>query len=304
MKKYDNINWNELVKEYVETNISLTKMSEKYNIGRWTLTDRFKKLGVDIVNRQNEVKFNNKIFDKIDTEEKAYWLGFIYADGYIDSTRNLFEISLKGSDKSHLDKFNIFMEHKDLNHTKLGKAKCGEIEYERCRWSITDKHLWNVLNSYGCTPNKSLTLKFPDENIFADYSLIRHFIRGYFDGDGCFSRHINPKNVFPVVSIIGTPEFLDSIKSYINIECFKGKDKRWKRNTEYLRFNKKEGIDFINYIYSNCSIYLDRKYKLFNFFKNGSRLPQEWSKLLQTENGEVCDGNPVLSSETKESEPV
>lgn len=305
MKKYDNINWNELANEYLETGISLTKMSEKYNIGRWTITDRFKKLGIDIVNRQNELKFDNTVFDFIDSEEKAYWLGFIYADGYLDSSRNLFELSLKGSDKSHLDKFNKFMKHRDSNHVKIGEVKCKDSLCERCRWSITDKHLWNVLNSYGCTPNKSLTLNFPSENIFENKSLIRHFIRGYFDGDGYLSRHICSKIVSPLIGIIGTQEFLNSLETYISdINSTRAKDKRWKGNTEFIRFNKENGIKFINYIYSNCSIYLDRKYKLFNFFKNGSRSLQEWNELLQTENGEGCDANPVLNSETKESESM
>ena len=56
MKNYNNINWENLAKEYLETGISLTKMSQKYEIGRWTLTDRFKKLGINIVNKQNELK--------------------------------------------------------------------------------------------------------------------------------------------------------------------------------------------------------------------------------------------------------
>lgn len=184
MKNYDNIDWKKLAKEYLETGISLTKMSEKYEISRSILTNRFKKLGVEIVNRQNEVKFDESVFDLIDSEEKAYWLGFIYADGYIDANKFIFEISLKGSDKEHLEKFNKFMKHKDKNHVKISNSKCGDKCFERCRWYVSNKHLWNILNSYGCTPNKSLTLEFPNFLIFKYDHLIRHFIRGYFDGDG------------------------------------------------------------------------------------------------------------------------
>ena len=49
---------------------------------------------------------------------------------------------------------------------------------------LNSPHLVETLISYGCTPRKSLTLKFPDFNIFKSQSLINHFIRGYFDGDG------------------------------------------------------------------------------------------------------------------------
>lgn len=298
------INFSELALEYRSGNISLTKMEQKYGISRQTLSRRFKKLGIDIVNKQNELKFDNTVFDSIDNEEKAYWLGFIFADGYISSTNNTFEISLKGSDKEHLDKFNKFMKHKDRNHVKLGKVKCGESIYDRCRWSITNKHLWNTLNSYGCTPNKSTTLQFPLITIFKYDHLVRHFIRGYFDGDGCFSRYLHKTIVSPHIELLGTPEFLNMIEKYSNIFGKRGKDKRWKNNTEYVNFSLKEGVAFINYIYKDSKIYLDRKYKLYQFFKQGSRSLQEWNELLQTENGEICDDNPVLSSETKGSEPV
>lgn len=311
MKKYNNINWEKLANEYLEGEISLTKMSEKYNIGRWTLTDRFKKLGIDIVNKQNELKFDNTVFDSIDTEEKAYWLGFIFADGYITSyeevtqkSRYLLEISLKGSDKHHLDKFNSFMKHKNKNQVKIEKATCGNSETTRCRWYVANKHLWEILNSYGCTPKKSLTLKFPNKEIFKDESLIRHFIRGYFDGDGCLSRHLSKHTVIPIVEVIGTPEFLNFIEKYSNIYGSRSKDKRWKHNTEYIKFRKEDAIKFINYIYNNSNIYLDRKHRLYEFFKDGSRSLQEWNELLQTENGEVCDDNPVLNSEIKKSESV
>ena len=64
---------------------------------------------------------------------------------------------------------------------------------------FANKYFWNILNSYGCTPRKSLTLKFPDRDIFKSSDLIRHFIRGYFDGDGCFSRYIYSHTVTPRV---------------------------------------------------------------------------------------------------------
>ena len=297
MKNYDNIDWKELAKEYLETGISLTKMSEKYEISRSILTNRFKKLGVEIVNRQNEVKFDESVFDLIDSEEKAYWLGFIYADGYIDANKFIFEISLKSSDKEHLEKFNKFMKHKDKNHVKISNSKCRDKCFERCRWYVSNKHLWNILNSYGCTPNKSLTLEFPNFLIFKYDHLIRHFIRGYFDGDGSFSRYLLKTCVNPHIQIIGTHAFLTKILECSQLNGRFGKDKRWKNNTEYIEFDKENGIKFINYIYDNCNIYLDRKYKLYQFFKQGSRSLQEWNELLLGKNGESCEANAVVNSE-------
>lgn len=70
------------------------------------------------------------------------------------------------------------MKHENDN-VKMGYVNCEGKRCERCRWWITDKHLWKTLNKYGCTPRKSLTLQFPNENIFKSKDLIRHFIRGW-----------------------------------------------------------------------------------------------------------------------------
>ena len=204
------------VDEYVvnlDNNPSLTKIGEKYGIERHSFSRRLKELGITVINHQNKTKFNEHIFDVIDDEEKAYWLGFIFADGYISNSGNKFELSLKVSDMSHLEKFNLFMEG-NKNKVKINKVTCGKVICERCRWSISNKHLRETLISLGCVPNKSLILKFPDKSIFSDESLIRHFIRGYVDGDGCLSWR-NKEHTIPSISILGTEHFLEGCKKYI-----------------------------------------------------------------------------------------
>lgn len=173
---------------------SITKIASKYKIDRTALSNRLKELGYEVINHQNKLLFDETMFDSIDTEEKAYWLGFWYADGYLDSRPlNLntkpkygLELSLKGSDFTHLEKFNTFMKH-SKNIVKISETKCGTTICKRCRWIVTNKHLWQTLNSLGCTPKKSLVISFPDSSIFKSPNLIKHFIRGYWDGDGCLS---------------------------------------------------------------------------------------------------------------------
>lgn len=144
--------------------------------------------------------------------------------------------------------------------------------------------MWNILNNYGCTPNKSLTLKFPDESIFADKSLIRHFIRGYFDGDGCITRHIGKNTVSLVTNILGTYNFLNSLEQQCNFPAnsiIKRKDKRHSDPIYSLNFSKSQSLQFIHFIYDDANIYLDRKYKLYQFFKDtGSRSKKEFLELL------------------------
>lgn len=305
-----NLDFEQLAFEFQTTNISLTKMAKREGTTRQTLAKHFKDLGIEIVNKQNKVKFNECIFDKIDTEEKAYWLGFIFADGSIGSTPlqenkksvYTFELSLKGDDFEHLNKFNAFVGYKG-NNVKISDSKCNEKIFKRCRWQIANKHLWNTLNNLGCTPCKSLTLEFPNESIFESRDLIKHFIRGYFDGDGCFTRHIHNTIVTPAISILGTPEFLSKIKEIIPCHSNYRHDKRHTKQTIILEFSKEESIKFINYLYEDANIYLDRKYKLYEFFKNGSRSVKEFTELQLGNIGETPEmDNTEINSEFKESE--
>lgn len=277
-----NLDWEKLAFEFQTTDISLTQMGNREKVDRRTLSKHFKELGIEVINKQNRSKFNEHIFDSIDTEEKAYWLGFIFADGTINSSpiregvKSIygFELSLGIKDLKHLEKFKKFIEYnKDLL-----------VDNNRCRFSIANKHFWTTLNNLGCTPNKSLTLKFPN----ISENLIRHFIRGYFDGDGCITRYVNIHTVTPRVTVLGTEDMLNNIIKYSNTISQLKHDKRHSKEIFHLDWNKENSIKFINYIYNNSTIYLDRKYKLYNFFKKGSRSVEEFTELLETNIGEDC----------------
>lgn len=293
-----NIDWENLAFEFQTTPISLTEMGKREKIDRRTIAKHFKELGIKIVNKQNCAKFDENIFDNIDSEDKAYWLGFIFADGYISSSPLRdgvkkyynFEISLGIKDLNHLEKFKTFMRY-DKNLI---------IDDHRCRFVIANKHLWNTLNAYGCTPNKSLILKFP--NLSND--LIRHFIRGFFDGDGCITRQVNHLTVSPRISLLGTKDVLEKILHHSNTNATFRHDTRHSEETLTLDWNKEQGIKFINYIYNNSNVYLDRKYALYQFFKQGSRSVEEFTELSSGNIGGTPEmGNTEISLESKKSEP-
>jgi hypothetical protein len=222
----------------------------------------------------NKLNVNSNVFDIIDNEEKAYWLGFVYADGNIRDTESLYkrtgknhytiEVSLKSSDINHLNKFRKFLEAE----TTVKVSKVGDRS-ERCRLSLSDKHLWNILNSYGCVPNKSLKLKFPNKEIFLHESLIRHFIRGYVDGDGCIS-YKNKSHDKMSLSVLGTKHFLDNIQ--LNLPLEKVNKLRLIKNIYCLTFNDYRGYYVSKYLYSNAIIYLERK---FQKYKEYCRLYEE-----------------------------
>ena len=104
------------IEEYINTSIyerSISSLADKYGINRKTIIKYLKERNIEITNTHNKTPFNENFFDIIDTEEKAYWLGFLYADGFITSKDNKIGLSLSIKDIDHLAKYN-----KSLNYSK------------------------------------------------------------------------------------------------------------------------------------------------------------------------------------------
>lgn len=211
--------------------------------------------GIDVYSRKSHV--NDKIFENIDTEEKAYWLGFLYADGCVHRFKNSYkvELTLQESDLEHLLKFKNFIDWKE--NPKYREAQ------KAYRVSFGSRKVAEDLISLGCVPNKSLILTFPDK---VPDSLIQHFIRGYFDGDGSIHLIQNKHSVTPDVRILGTKEFLRTLltKLQINTASIK-KCKHNSSNNYYVKFNKDDSYKFLNYIYKDALIYLQRKFDKYVF---------------------------------------
>lgn len=197
--------------------------------------------------------FNQDFFETIDTEEKAYWLGFIAADGCINKTKNSFRmiLALKNSDYDHLLKFK-----KSLminNDPRLRSQRDRNIFH----YSLYSKKLYNDLLDKGIIERKSLILE-PPKNV--PDNLIRHWIRGYFDGDGCISK-VKTRNNRLVISILGTLKVLEYIKEFSNL------DRRIynhsKSSVKLLMASSNKALNFCHFIYDNSIIYLERKYSLF-----------------------------------------
>ena len=121
-------------------------------------------------------QFNHNYFKTIDTEEKAYILGFLYADGY-NSDKQVVIAQLE-QDVDILEKINKALDADNQIKRKLQSTNNKTV----CQLYYSSIDMCADLTNLGCFRNKSLACTFPT---FLDKSLIRHFIRGYFDGDGC-----------------------------------------------------------------------------------------------------------------------
>lgn len=263
------------IEEYQKTAVydrSIAKLSLKYGINKKTLTKYLKQRNVEIISNGNKSEFNRDFFDIIDTEEKAYWLGFMYADGYIEQNKYSVGLSLSIKDIEHLKKYNKALNYaRGLNISEthqFGSSehtnKKGETLY-MVSTIITDRQLWEGLNSKGCVPNKSLILTFPDESIFVNKKLIFDFIRGYVDGDGSLGVYPHSKTnptLEESLLIVGTKPFLEGVQKYLG-KGFLMQKPNCNENTYRLGYSTTKANKAATLLYKHATIYLERKYNIY-----------------------------------------
>ena len=200
--------------------------------------------------------FNENMFERIDTEEKAYWLGFLFADGSMSNKKRAsLELSLQLSDSSHIEKFIKFLQCDRFVKT----------DNFRCRFSVSSKKIYNDLTLLGCTSTKSFTIQFPKLNS----DLIRHFIRGYFDGDGSIVKSKKEDMYYTSVSLCsGSSDFIKQIiiefNQHTNSHCKQTGYKRPNAELYIICLKNTLCIKFLNWLYQDASIYLNRKYDRYN----------------------------------------
>lgn len=206
---------------------------------------------------------NESYFETIDTESKAYWLGFLFADGCVRkihdkngrSKGGSVELTLKAADKYHIQNF---LDDISSNAPISDKeVTLNGNKYLAVRTVVSSIKMVTDLIKQGCVENKSLVL-VPPSNIPDE--LVHHFVRGYFDGDGCVAFY--PQRYGYRYSVLGTKEILQYIIEQADIKDFSAiRDFEHKKCFELI-IQSKAGVEkFHNYIYSDKTIYLERKYQ-------------------------------------------
>lgn len=288
---------NIIINEYLNTpekQRSLTQLQRKYGVRRQTIAEWLKDRGYVVVNQQNRLRVDEHVFDVIDTEEKAYWLGFMYADGNISSERHRLEMNLSITDIDHMEKFRKFLkletEIRVDNQSDTGRFKC--------RLSVRNKNLWQQLNDKGCVPAKSLILTFPKEEFFANKNLIYDFIRGYCDGDGSLGLYTTRDGKTKTeISFVGTFEFLNGLQSFLEISGYirNKSSNNWKNKAYDLKYSGAKARQVARLLYENSNVYMDRKYKIY---ENFCRFEEESSS--RTKSSKISrrwDANTEVTSE-------
>ena len=245
-----------IINKYLNENYTLKQLGKEFNCSYPTIRNLLNKHKIKSRGNKQGYPRDEFYFNKIDTEEKAYWLGFLYADGCVHS--NNYEISVNITDKEHIEKFKTAIKAFNHNITEIQDKRFqnAKILYQ---FSIKDKQLHQDLIKWGCIPQKSLLInKIP--NIPRDY--VSHFLRGYFDGDGSL-HYLRGTNNYRI-SFVGTKDFLNDIQKELQTNVSLQSNIAGKAYV--LQIAGRRQIErILNYLYNNSkeNNRLNRKYQKY-----------------------------------------
>lgn len=246
-----------IVDKYVNCNYTLKQLGREFSCSYGTIRNLLNKQGINSRGNKQGYPRNELYFHSINTPEKAYWLGFMCADGCVHSQRN--EISLNITDLEHLEKFKAAIGA--INHKititqdqRFPKAK------KLYQLSIKDAQLWKDLNKWRREPQKTSKInRIP--NIPKDY--VSHFLRGYFDGDGSLHYLASTNNYR--ISFLGNKPFLEEVRNILNVPKISIAQDRDKNIYQLQISGRKQVVRILNYLYqdSDSKMRLNRKYNKY-----------------------------------------
>jgi hypothetical protein len=259
MRKLKDLSDSEKLEIINQRKIGITEkeISKKFDI---SLRQYYNLLKLNNIEQKSKVvryKFNEDYFETIDTEDKAYFLGFIVADGNINKNNNSVRIIQK--ETNILYEFKKFVSFDGPIFTR----KDGKISYI----TISSHKMKNDLDKLGISSNKTMLVKYPD----IPKKLQNHFIRGVFDGDGCISlrtdkRDTKQRGQFNICS--GSYDFIkeyyDKMVEYCNLS---GRNKiRCPKGTYYVvDWGGLSDIENIyDFLYKDANVFLKRKKETFD----------------------------------------
>lgn len=242
------------IKEFQNgTLTSAFQVKKKYGIHN----DKFKIIcgycGIEVKPANFKHHFNRNALASIQTEEDAYILGFITADGYIADMRNTVAIKLQAKDEDILRKISQYFEYdgtiKYQTHNRTGNKLCSII--------FCSAQLIQNLKQYGVERKKSLKETFY-ENI--PPHLIKHYIRGLIDGDG-FVAKTSKK-----IGLCGSKDIVSKttkkLSEQLNLSTIPKIRQEGTSDLYRVEFSGENAVKVMKYLYEDSRIYLDRKYEL------------------------------------------
>lgn len=192
---------------------------------------------------------NSTYFDDMNHQDKWYIKGLIDADGCNQEHRHV--LSLVSKDEDLLEDVAAAIQYSDEP-----SLRSDGVYY--LQW--VDRHMSKRLSELGCVANKSSIIQFPD--VREEY--LNHYIRGYFDGDGCFSRS-SSRMRFSICS--KSKSFLrmcaDKIHQVLNIHVSFYKIKNSNEVYQIEVSGNRQITKLMEWIYNEANLFLKRKRKKY-----------------------------------------
>jgi hypothetical protein len=254
-------------------NTKISEIAKVYNMTNKGILYVLHKRGVNIRPNYGENRkyiINEKFFEDISHEAPSYFLGFLFSDGYNCTDKGQISVSQSVKNKDIIKKFKKYISiDGKLPIKKYFKQACGFRKKDTIAYTllICSKIMSSNLKNLGCVQRKTNIAEFPIR-ILGDS--IKHFIRGYLDGDG--NVFFKESKGIVMVSMTGTLLFTKTmamhIRMVLGIDAKISKEHRCKDNIKKLLINKRElSIKFMDWLYQDATIYGDRKYKTYRRVK-------------------------------------
>ena len=248
------------LKELYQSGLSPSQIARQLGKSYSSVYFQLRTLGIERRSRSEACRgfaINDHWFQEIDSEHKAYWLGFIAADGCL-AHGNTLQIAIKEEDGALLE---------DLRR-RLRIATPIRYRAKRAWLTVSSKLLADDLRSHGITERKSLKLCWA-ETVSED--LVPHFLRGYIDGDGCWTVYNSGEKTKYFLYIYGTQQFLKRSREVLEKNCCASKP-LIRRNTPNSRIyrlvygGRKQLSRIWHFLYDDAHIFLVRKRSVFADF--------------------------------------
>jgi intein/homing endonuclease len=242
------------------------EIAEQLNCSQVSVSNILQRQGIKtrIGKKITYTDVNISFFKEINSEESAYFLGLLYADGCVQMGCGAYTVSLKlkSDDQMIIEKFRNIM-----SPSSPIKISYGKYSYFR----INRKEVCEQLEALGCVPNKSLILEFPTK---VPANLIKHFLRGYSDGDGTIYRNTfkNKKTINTIWKFVSTKQFCQQtakiLKEELGISCsqFLSRPKTNDITTTLTVGGNLQSKKVLDWLYQDATIYLPRKYEKYQEF--------------------------------------
>lgn len=252
-----------IVSEYTENKKTIREIATELAVSQNTVLRYLHINHVTINNNIRNRKFiqlRTDYFHNIDTVEKAYFLGLLYADGFIyyNEVKQQYRMELSLCDRDIVDKLSIILYGGNKTRERLPSKRSKQSMY---RLTVASKEICQDLIQHGCIPRKSLILSPPT----ISKEFVRPFLRGYHDGDGCFAHHKN-KNYNSLIflwSALSTKSFCEWIKH--SLEDFiqiKPSVHKFKKYTIVKVSGRPSLLKLGDWLYENKGeCYISRKYQ-------------------------------------------